>query len=110
MTVLDLSKRLDLTILSGLEAASGRTVGGCYIGDLLSWVMGRCKKDDVWITVQTNLNVLAVAFLADCACVLLPEGIEAPHPFLERAAAENIIVLSSPETAFSLALKIGAVL
>ena len=28
-----------------------REVKGCYCGDLLSWVMGRAKADDAWLTV-----------------------------------------------------------
>ena len=41
-----------------------REIGGVYIGDLLSWVMGRAKADDAWITIMTNINVVAVAALA----------------------------------------------
>ena len=29
-----------------------REVKGCYCGDLLSWVMGRAKADDAWLTVM----------------------------------------------------------
>ena len=45
-----------------------REVSGCYIGDLLSWVMGRAQEDNAWITIMSNINVIAVASLADTAC------------------------------------------
>ena len=28
----------------------GRRVSGGYVGDLLSWVMGRAKAGDAWLT------------------------------------------------------------
>ena len=30
---------------------AGREIKGAYAGDLLSWVMGRAKADDAWITI-----------------------------------------------------------
>lgn len=50
-----------------------REVKGCYCGDLLSWVMGRAKADDAWLTVMGNVNAIAVASLADTAGIVLVE-------------------------------------
>ena len=52
-----------------------REISDVYIGDLLSWVMGRAKADDAWITIMSNVNILAVASLADTACIILAEGV-----------------------------------
>ena len=41
-----------------------REIDGVYIGDLLSWVMGRASQDNAWITIMSNINVIAVATLA----------------------------------------------
>ena len=38
-----------------------REVSGVYIGDLLSWVMGRAGADEAWITIMSNRNIVAVA-------------------------------------------------
>ena len=46
-----------------------------YVCDLLSWVMAHGEEGMAWVTVQTHLNVVAVAALAEMACVILPEGI-----------------------------------
>ena len=63
----------------GFEAISlpdgDREIDGAYVGDLLSWVMGRAQMDNAWITIMTNVNVIAVASLADTACVILAEGV-----------------------------------
>ena len=54
----------DLTTTCGFEAAylpdGEREIGGAYAGDLLSWVMGRAQEDDVFVTIMTNVNVVAV--------------------------------------------------
>ena len=45
MKVCDIAEKLSLKALS--LADSSREVTGVYIGDLLSWVMGRAKADNV---------------------------------------------------------------
>jgi hypothetical protein len=45
-----------------------------YTCDLLSWVMARGKAGCAWVTVQTHMNVVAVASLHDMACIICPEG------------------------------------
>ena len=70
-----------------------REVKGCYCGDLLSWVMGRAKADDAWLTVMGNVNAVAVATLADAACILLAEGMAFDPAAVERARQQGIALL-----------------
>ena len=30
-----------------------REVKGAYVGDLLSWVMGKAEADNVWVTIMS---------------------------------------------------------
>ena len=71
MTVKELRERLDLQVLS--EPDPDRAVTGGYAGDLLSWVMGRAQSGDAWVTIMTNRNIIAVASLADTACIIVAE-------------------------------------
>ena len=72
MTVAELSNLIQARCLTpGLDA--GREVTCGYACDLLSWVMSHGEEGMAWVTVQTHLNVIAVAALADMACVILPE-------------------------------------
>ena len=64
-----------------------RPVEGGYCGDLLSWVMGRAPAGGAWLTIMSNVNVAAVAALADTACVVLAEGVVPDPPLLDRAKA-----------------------
>ena len=104
MTVNKLAEELGLTRLSG---DSDRNVESCYISDLLSRVLGGCESGDIWITVQSSLNMVAVAVMTDASCVILPEGLTAPDNVVEKANEEGLTIFSSEETAYSLAIKIA---
>ena len=73
-----------------------------YTCDLLSWVMAHGQPGMAWITVQTHMNVIAVASLMEMAAVIVPEGIEMEAPSLEKAKEEGITVLASDKTAYEL--------
>lgn len=73
-----------------------------YTCDLLSWVMAHGKQGMAWITVQTHMNVIAVASLMEMAAVIIPEGIQMEEPSLEKAREEGVAVLQSDKTAFAL--------
>ena len=73
MTVKQLCENCGFTPICLPE--SDREVKGAYIGDLLSWVMGRAQENNAWITIMSNINVAAVASLADVACVILTEDV-----------------------------------
>ena len=87
-----------------------REIDGCYMGDLLSWVMGRAQMDNAWITIMSNNNVIAVASLADTACVILAEGVELSTELKELAEAKDINVLSSPKSAYEIAVILSGLL
>ena len=78
-------------------------VSGAYIGDLLSWVMGRANEDNAWITIMNNINVIAVASLSDVACVILAEGVNLDETLKQTAIQKGINVLSSQLPAFETA-------
>ena len=59
-----------------------------------------------WITVQTHLNVIAVASLHEFSCVIVSGDAAVEAETLEKAQAEGIPVLVSPETNYSLAGKL----
>ncbi len=80
-----------------------REIGGVYIGDLLSWVMGRAKADDAWITIMSNINIVAVASLADVACIILAEGVQPDRAVTETAQTKGINILSCKMPAYETA-------
>lgn len=94
-----------------LNIADGeREINGVYIGDLLSWVMGRAQSDNVWITIMSNINTLAVASLADVSCIILAEGVTLEDDILEAAKAKQINVLTCSKPIYETAVMLSALL
>lgn len=87
-----------------------REICGAYVGDLLSWVMGRAKSDDAWITIMSNLNVIAVATLADVSCVILSEGVTPDGELIRVAADKGVNLISTPLPSYEAAVRISEVL
>lgn len=84
------------------EAPKDREVTCGYTCDLLSWVMAHGASGMAWVTVQTHMNVIAVASLMEMAAVIIPEGIEMEEASLNKARDEDITVLQSDKTAYEI--------
>ena len=84
-----------------------RSIDGVYIGDLLSWVMGRAECDNAWITIMSNVNVIAVATLVDTSCVILAEGVTVDEDVLNTAKEKEVNILSTELSAYEAALKLA---
>ena len=108
MTVQEFATACQFNILCCPEP--DREINGAYIGDLLSWVMGKAQADNVWITIMSNINVIAVASLSDVACVLLAEDVTLENDVLNTAKEKGINVLSTSLSAFDIANKISDVI
>lgn len=105
MTVEQLIKTANLTPVC--VADPEREIRGVYIGDLLSWVMGRAKESDAWITIMSNSNIIAVATLADVSCIILTEGVSPDAGVTETAMARGVNLLCADESAYEIAKRLS---
>ncbi len=105
MTVKEMSEKLNLNVICMPDG--DREVSGGYAGDLLSWVMGRAQSGDAWITIMSNLNIIAVASLADPSCIILSEGVTVDDAVRSRAEAQGVNLLSSELDTFALCAMIA---
>ncbi len=87
-----------------------REVEGVYIGDLLSWVMGRANSGEAWITIMSNLNILAVASLTDVACIVIAENVKLTEDVLQTAKEKGINIISSSAAIYETAVFLSQVL
>ena len=101
MTIKDLLGRIEGKLLTE-DSDLSREISTGYACDLLSWVMARGQPGMAWVTVQTHMNVIAVAVLMEMACVILPEDIELEDASMKKASAEGLCVLKSPKTAYEI--------
>lgn len=108
MTVNQLLTQLGAQALSLPEGE--KTVRGCYTGDLLSWVMGKARAGNVWVTIMSNINVPAVASLADVSCVIIAENARPEDDVIQIAEARGVNILLMPDSVYSICLKLGKLL
>lgn len=98
---------VDLAKSCGLQAIAARNqlhrpVLGGYVSDLLSDVMANGRKGDIWITLQTHPNIIAVAVLKEISAIVLINN-RAPEPeTIKKAEAERIPILTTAMSAFEL--------
>ena len=95
----------------GLEVISDggldRDISGCFICDLLSHAMGKVETDNLWITVQTNMNIIAIAVLTELSAIIIAQDMDIAENVVNKAKDEGVTVLRSDKTAYELALMIG---
>lgn len=109
MTVNDIVHKLGLTVFGG-EKGLDREITGGYVSDLLSDVMGNASEGDVWITLQTHKNVMAVASLKEVAAVILVKGLKPGEDTLAQSNEEGIPLLGTELEAFDVAGKLYALI
>ena len=106
MKIKDIIEPLALNIITGKKHLDKSITDG-YVGDLLSVVMGKAPEDCAWITVQSHINIIAVATLADVGCIIVSEGFTIDEDAIEKAIEENVVLLSSKESSYHIAKKLG---
>ncbi len=107
MTVMQLVKKLELKVYTGEDFLDKKNVCGCFIGDLLSLAMSKTEADNVWVTIQTNVNIVAVASLTDCACVIVAEGFSPDDATISSAQEQGVIILGSELSVYDVAKKLA---
>lgn len=105
MTVREL---MDSGVFGVVNTGSGldREITKPFCCDLLSIAMGRAPEGCAWVTVMGNMNTLAVASLADAACVIMAEGAVLDEVAKRKAAEQEITVLQTDEPIFEAALAV----
>ena len=94
MKINEIITALDLKLISGSNGLGNEITGG-YVSDLLSDVMGNAKEGQVWITLQTHQNIIAVGSLKDIAAIIIVKGLVPDADTIEKSNIENIPVLST---------------
>lgn len=102
LTVKELNSLISGEVLTKNDESLENEVRVGLTCDLLSWVMARGAAECAWVTVQTHMNVIAVAALHDMACVIMPEGIRMAESETKKADDEGIAVITSELSAFEI--------
>ena len=105
MKISDVFKEMSLEVKTFKDGVQREVTGG-YVSDLLSDVLANGKEGNVWITLQTHPNIVAVASAKDLAGIIIVGGREAQKETLEKAESKKITIILSPLSTFEIAGRI----
>lgn len=105
MRVDEIAEKMGWTLLAGAQGTD-QEVKGCYIGDLLSWVMGRAQEQNLWLTVMGNVNAVAVATLAGVSAIVLTENAALDEDARSRAELQGVPIYSAADNTWQTAVKL----
>ncbi len=100
MMLSEIADRLSLSVRAGSGKLDTEVTGG-YASDLLSCVMAKARKGNVWVTLQSHLNIVAVAVLLQLAGIIITEGMSPDAATLQKAEEEGIPILTTAHTTFT---------
>jgi len=101
--MISLKEIIEKLSLETLTSAGGadRPVRGGYAADLLSCAMKNARQDELWVTLQCHLNVVAVASLINLAGVIITEGNRPDAEAVARAEQEGVVLMATPKTTYT---------
>lgn len=105
MTVSEMASELSLVLESGAEGRAN-AISGAYVSDLLSDVMGNANEGQVWITLQTHKNIIAIAALKELAAVIVVNGNKPSDDCMAQSNAEQIPIFSTQMRTFEVSGKL----
>jgi serine kinase of HPr protein (carbohydrate metabolism regulator) len=105
MKLKEIVEKLQLKVLAGQDKLDTEVTGG-YTSDLLSDVMANSKAKNLWITLQTHQNIIAVAKLRDLAGIIIINNRKPDEETLQKAKEENVPLLCTGEIAFKITGKL----
>ncbi len=100
ITLQNIIEALDLKVLTNQQDFNQSFPTSGYASDLLSCVMAGAKNGGVWVTLQSHINVVAVAALLEQSAVIITENGVPEADVLAKAADQEVTLLSTPLTLY----------
>jgi len=105
-TLQDIADALKLAVSTDGDLLSSRTVTGGYAGDMLSDVLAHARKGQVWVTLQTHTNIVAVASSKELCGIIVVNGRTPEAATLQKAEQEQIPILVSPLSSYDVVARL----
>ena len=100
MKLKEVINSLQLEIIAGYVGEDDIEVRGAYIGDLLSVVMANASEGNIWITIQTHLNIIGLS------SIIISEEMEIDNDTVEKAEEIGMPLFRSKLTSYEIACKL----
>jgi len=85
-----------------IQSQDQTTVSQAFVGDLLSEVMAKAPYLGIIITIQSHLNIIAVAYHVEAKAVIITGGKTPEAKAITAADENNIVVYTTEETSFDI--------
>ncbi len=105
MLVCELADKLSLQILC--KGDMTKEINGCYCSDLLSHCMSNIDSGNLWVTVQVNINIVAIAVLTDLSAIIVSQAMSVDDDVIIKAQEEGITILGTDMPSYELCTQIG---
>ena len=105
MMLREIVEKLGLKVLCCDNKLDEPVTGG-YAGDLLSNVIAQSKHGDIWITMQSHANIIAVGVLKELSAIIVAQGREPDAETIRRATVEKLPLLLSKNSTFQIVGKL----
>jgi predicted transcriptional regulator len=101
MKLKEIATTLSLVIKAG-ENLLDRDVTGGYAGDMLSDVLAHAESGNIWITLQTHANIVAVASTKELAGIIIVNGRTPEDETLRKAEDQGIPIMITSLSTYSI--------
>ena len=101
MKLSQIAKDLEFEIRTAADYLDVDVTRG-YSSDLLSDVIANANEGDLWVTLQTHQNIVAVAVMKSLAAIILVNGREPEEGTKTKAEDENIPIMITELSTFEL--------
>ena len=105
MTVGELVKQMDLEVFNMVD--ENEVIYNFCASDLFSYVMDKAKYKCCWLTIMSNVNITAVARIAQISAVVLCDGVKPHYTLVQKAKEQNITLLGCDLPIFQACAKIS---
>ena len=99
MKIKEIVEKFGLKVKSAPDYLDNEVSGG-YVSDLLSDVMAHSKVGNIWITLQTHQNIVAVATLKELSGIILVNNRQPEEETLLKANQEKIPIMVTNLSSF----------
>lgn len=91
--------KIGLEVITEKEYTDREITGG-YASDLLSDVLANASEGNVWITMQSHLNIVAVAVMKGISAIIIVNGRKPDEQTISKANQEKLPIMLSVLPAF----------
>ncbi|MBQ9715728.1 MAG: hypothetical protein IJV77_04900 [Clostridia bacterium] len=105
MKVGELVEKMGLTVFNMVDEKDD--IFSFCASDLFSYVMDKAKYKCCWLTIMSNVNITAVAKMAEISAVVLCDGVKPHQTLIKKAKEQNITLLGCNLPIFQASAKIS---